>query len=136
MRYTSRSVIRMQELVGMAVYNASAFDGNSDKRVEARDYIKRAIVIGGSLGNGTRYMMKDKEAMYLTGKGSRYAIAFLYGMAKATDGIEKMGATTAQAENIAMLVNGTMRGRAGISQEEFDSMAERGAAYMKRFIQK
>lgn len=135
MRYTSHAVIRMQELVGMAVYNASAFDGNSDKRVEARDYIKRAIVISGSLGNGTRYMMKDKAAMYLTGKGSRYAIAFLYGMAKATDGIERMGATTAQAENIAMLVNGTMRGRAGISQEEFDSMAERGAAYMKRFIQ-
>lgn len=136
MRYTSHDVSQMKDLVGMAVYNASAFEGDSSKRVGARDYVKNAVQVGMSLGSGSRYIMKDKAASYLSSKGSRYAIAFLYGMVQATDGIEKMGATTAQAEQIEILMNGTMSGRVGISEDEFDGMAERGAAYMKRFMRR
>ncbi len=129
-RYTKNDVVKMADLIGMAVMGSSEY---ASKRVEARDYVKKAVKIGGSDGSGTRYVPNDKASVYNAGKGSRYAIAFLYGMGKATDGIAKLG-TTLQAEEIDELINATMgNGRSDISEAEFDGMAARGAAYMKRF---
>lgn len=135
-RYTREDVYRMSCLVRAAILGSSQVEAmDSDKRVNAGNHVMSAVERGTSLGYGSRYILKDKAVTYLAGKGSRYSIAFLYGMAKATDGIEKLG-TTFQAEEIEILMNGVFAGGSGISEEEFDGMADRGMKYMNRFIRK